>query len=138
MSSMFSAMNIGRTGVGFSHHWIDTIAHNLANVNTVTTPGEEPFRAIRPLALPNTGGPFAPTGSGVHVAAQVREGGDPDLAYDPGNPLADENGNVARPVMDMSGMMVDLMAAQRSYQANIRTVESAKEAYQSALRLGGR
>ena len=40
-------MNIGRTGVGFAHHWLDAIAHNIANVNTETTPGEDPFRAIR-------------------------------------------------------------------------------------------
>ena len=29
-----------------------------------------------------------------------------------------------------------MMIAQRAYQANLRTVESAKEAYQAALRLG--
>lgn len=132
----FSAMNIGRTGVGFAHHWIDTIAHNLANSNTLTNPQDEPFRAMRPVARPNDGGPFAPTGSGVRVALQVREGGDPDLVYEPGHPLADEDGLVARPVMDTVGMMSDLIIAQRHYQANLRTVESAREAYEAALRLG--
>jgi flagellar basal-body rod protein FlgC len=62
--SAFSAMDIGRTGVGFAHHWIDTIAHNLANANTVTAPGEEPFRALRPWRPRSAGSPFAPTGSG--------------------------------------------------------------------------
>lgn len=136
MNTTFSAMDIGRTGVGFSHHWLDTIAHNLANSNTVTAPGEEPYRAIRPLARPNMGGPFASTGSGVHVAAQVRQAGDPDLTYSPEHPLADENGLVARPVMDTVGMMSDLIIAQRHYQANVRTVQSAREAYEAALRLG--
>jgi flagellar basal-body rod protein FlgC len=44
---------------------------------------------------------------------------------------------VTMPHVDMGAQMVDLMIAQRSYQANIRTVQSAKEAYESALRLGG-
>jgi flagellar basal-body rod protein FlgC len=135
--SAFSSMNIGRTGVGFAHHWIDTIAHNLANANTLTTPGEEPFRALRPVARPIEGGPFAPTGSGVFMAEQVREEGPPPVMYDPANPLADEDGMVQLAHMDQSGMMVDLIVAQRHYQANMRTVQSARESYESALRLGG-
>ena len=136
MSTTFSAMDIGRTGVGFSHHWIDTIAHNLANINTVTATDEEPFRALRVLARPNPRGPFAETGSGVHLAAQVPDEGDPPVLFDPNHPLADENGTVAGPVMDTVGMMSDLIIAQRSYQSNLRTVQTAREAYAAALQLG--
>ena len=134
----FSAMDIGRTGVGFAHHWIDTIAHNVANANTTTNPGDEPFRAIRPIAQTQGGGPFAETGSGVRVGAIVREEGEAPLAHDPTNPLADEDGYVAKPLVDMGGQMVDMMIAQRGYQANLSTVKSAHEAYQAALQLGGR
>lgn len=137
MSTAFSAMDIGRTGVGFAHHWLDTIAHNLANANTATAPGEEPFRAIRPVARPLGREPYAPTGSGVHLAAQVRDGGDPARVHDPDHPLADEDGTVTMPRVDVAGMMTDLMVSQRHFQANLRTVEAAKEAYQAALRLGG-
>jgi flagellar basal-body rod protein FlgC len=135
--SAFSAMDIGRTGVGFAHHWIDTIAHNLANVNSATEPGGDPFRALRPVARPLGSSPFAPTGSGVVMGGQVRQGGEPPRTYDPAHPFADEEGMVTLPLVDMGSQMVDLMIAQRAYQANLRTVESAKEAYQAALRLGG-
>jgi flagellar basal-body rod protein FlgC len=40
-------------------------------------------------------------------------------------------------MVDLGGQMTDLLIANRAYQANLRTVESAREAYQSALRLGG-
>lgn len=133
----FSAINIGRTGAGFAHHWIDTIAHNLANANTVTATDEEPFRALRPVATPLTNGPYAQSGSGVVVGRQVREDGEAPIVHDPNHPLADEDGNVQKPRLDISGQMTDLIIAQRHYQANIRTVESAREAYQTALRLGG-
>lgn len=132
----FSSLEIGRTGVGFAHQWLDMIAHNMANANTVTAPGDEPFRSLRPIARPLDGGPFAETGSGVYTAAQVRDGGNPARVYDPDHPLADDDGTVTMPAVDMSGQMVDLMIAQRHYQANLKTVESAREAYQSALRLG--
>ena len=133
----FSAMQIGRTGAGFAHHWLDTIAHNMANVETRTAPGQEPFRAVQLVARPHTGGPFAATGSGVYVAAQVEAEGEAALVHDPAHPLADEAGYVQMPLVDLSGQMTDLLIAQRAYQANLRTVESAREAYQSALRLGG-
>ncbi len=133
----FSAMDIGRTGVGFAHHWIDTIAHNLANANTVTHPDDEPFRALRPVAQPLGNRPFAPTGSGVFTAGQRADAGDAPMQFDPAHSLANEDGFVAGPVVDIGGMMVDLMLAQRTYQANVRTVQSAREAYESALRLGG-
>lgn len=135
--STFSAINIGRTGVGFAHHWIDTIAHNLANSNTVTATDEEAYRAVRPVATPLGGGPFAATGSGVVMGGQFREEGDAPLAHDPNHPLADEDGMVQLPLMDSSGQMVDMIIAQRHYQSNMRTVQSAREAYQTALRLGG-
>lgn len=138
MSTTFSAIDIGRTGVGFAHHWIDTIAHNLANSNTVTAPDEEPFRAMRPLARAVQAGGFAPSGSGVATIGQVHDEGEPPLVHDPAHPLADEDGYVAMPVMDVAGMMSDLLIAQRHYQANLRTVQSAREAYEAALRLGGR
>ena len=132
----FSSMQIGRTGAGFAHHWLDAIAHNMANLETRTTPGEEPFRAIQLVARPHAGGPFSESGSGVYVAAQVEREGDAALVHDPDSPLADEDGYVQLAHVDMGGQMTDLLIAQRSYQANLKTVESAREAYQSALRLG--
>ncbi len=134
----FSAFDIGRTGMGFAHHWLDTVAHNLANANTVTNPEDEPFRALHAVARPLDRGPFSNGGSGVYMADRVREGGDAPLVHEPGHPLADEQGFVAQPVMDLAGQMVDLMAAQRTYQANVQSLQSAREAYESALRLGGR
>ncbi len=132
----FSAMDIGRTGVGMAHHWMDKIAHNLANSNTITSPDEEPFRAMRQVVQPLDDGPFARTGSGVHTVGELRDDTDPVLTYDPSHPLADEDGLVQQPVVDTGAQMVDMMLAQRHYQANLRSVSGAHEAYQAALRLG--
>ena len=135
MTTPFSAMDIGRTGVGFSRYWLDTIAHNLANANTVTGPDDEPFRARFVVAQAN-GDELAPSGSGVHVADVVEDARDPMQVYEPGHPLADENGYVTRPAVDMAGQMTDLMLAQRTLQANVRSIQTAKEAYETALQIG--
>lgn len=133
--STFSAMDIGRTGLGFSRYWMDTIAHNVANVNTVTGPGEEPFRARFVVAGVN-GDQLAPTGSGVHVADLVEDQGDAVRVYAPDHPLADGEGYVARAKVDLAGQMTDLMLAQRTFQANARSIQTAKEAYEAALQIG--
>jgi flagellar basal-body rod protein FlgC len=133
----FSAMDIGRTGAGFSKYWMDTIAHNLANVNTVNPAGEDPFRS-RMVVAQSLRGPFAPTGSGVGVAAVLEDGNEAAQIYDPAHPLADEDGVITMPVVDMAAEMSNLIIANRSYQLNLKTIETGREAYQAALRLGQR
>ena len=133
--STFSAMDIGRTGMGFSRYWLDTISHNLANANTVTGPDEDPFRARFVVASPN-GGEIVPTGSGVKVADVVEDQGDPVRVFAPDHPLADDEGYVTQAKVDLAGQLTDMMLAQRTYQANARTVQTAKEAYETALQIG--
>ena len=133
----FGTIDVATTGVTFSRYWLDTLAHNLANVNTVNPAGEEPFRARYLRAEERiggraTGGP----GEGVQLKEITVAQGDAPVVYDPQNPLANEDGYVTRAVVDMAGNMSDLIVAQRSYTMNIRVVQAAKEAYESALRIG--
>lgn len=135
--SAFGAIDIGRTGIGFAGRWVDTIAHNLANANTATAPGEEPFRA-RLLVAQALDDQIAPAGSGVATRAIVEQGGEPPRTFEPEHPLADADGYVTKPVVDLAGQLADLMLAQRTYQANSRSVQSGKKAYESALQIGQR
>jgi flagellar basal-body rod protein FlgC len=135
--STFAAMDIARTGMGFSRYWLDTISHNLANVNTVQSGDEEPFRASYVVAGANTDEIVA-SGSGVHVAGVELDRGAAAKVYDPTHPLADDEGNIVRPVVDVAGQMADMILAQRSYQLSAKSVTGAKEAYEAALRIGDR
>jgi flagellar basal-body rod protein FlgC len=136
--STFSMMDIGRTGVGFTRYWMDQISHNLANVNTVRPAGEEPFRSRLVVAQSLSGGPYASTGSGVFVRELREHAGEAARTYDPANPLADAEGYVTQPVVEMGTQMTDLILANRSYQMNLKTIETGREAYQAALRIGQR
>lgn len=133
----FSIIDIGRTGAGFSKYWLENVSHNLANLNTVRPAGEEPFRArmVEAQALQDDDGGQV---RGVGVANVQDAEGEPIRVYDPQNPMADEDGFILMPVVDMAGEMVNLIQAQRSYQLSLKVIQSGQEAYQSALRLGGR
>lgn len=135
--SSFGAMDVSRTGMGFSRYWLDVIAHNLANANNVYAPDDpDAFRARYVVAGTN-GDEIVPTGSGVHVADLEEDRGTVPIVYEPMHPLADDDGYVARSLVDPAGQMTDMILAQRSYQLNARAVTAAREAYEAALRIGG-
>jgi flagellar basal-body rod protein FlgC len=56
--------------------------------------------------------------------------------HEPGNPLADKDGNVRYPDIDLGDQMTQMMMAQRGYQANLAVIDRATQAYQAALQLG--
>jgi flagellar basal-body rod protein FlgC len=58
------------------------------------------------------------------------------VTYEPDNPLADANGMVRRPDMDLADQMVYMQLAQRGYQANVASFDKAKEAYEAILGIG--
>jgi|SRR3954451_6589689 flagellar basal-body rod protein FlgC len=127
---MFGALDAASSGVALGRTWMDAISDNVANINTVRPGGQAPFRAKEVVAqsLPGT--------SGVTVAAIEEKSGTPQVVYDPQNPLADANGNVTRPVVDMSEEMTNMLVATRLYQANLNVMSQAKEVYQAALQIG--
>lgn len=136
--STFSGIDIANTGLGFNKYWLDTVSHNLANANTVRPGDEEPFRARVVVAQQLGSEPSADAGSGVAVGAVLEQEGDAALVFAPDHPLADENGYVVRPLVDLAAQMTDLMIAQRAYQTNARSMQSSKEAYEAALQIGQR
>lgn len=132
----FDGIEIARTGLGFNKYWLDTIAQNVANINTTSTPGQDVFRARMVVAMPIEAdqGP----GGGVYVSDVVEQEGDPALVYDPTNPQADEQGYVAEAVVDLAGQMGDLVIASRAYQANMSVFSQARETLEVATTLGRR
>ncbi|MPY94780.1 MAG: flagellar basal-body rod protein FlgC [Acidimicrobiia bacterium] len=129
MSAPFAILGISASGMRTHKVWLDAIADNVANVSTVRPTDEPAFqeRFVEAQAV---------EGGGVTVGA-VRFG-DPNgrLVHDPMNPLADANGMVRAPDMDLSDQMTHLIIAQRAYQANVTTFERVRDAYSRALELG--
>lgn len=138
MATPFSAMDVAETGASFSQTWINTLAHNIANVNTVRSPDEEPFKAMLVVARERVDGDLAPTGSGVEVVATTRTELENPRAFDPTHPMADDDGYVTLPAVDLASHMSDLIIAQRSFQANVKAIKSAEEMYRSSLSIGAR
>jgi flagellar basal-body rod protein FlgC len=128
--STFNAIGVAGSGVTVYRKWLDAVADNIANINTTTRTSENAFQARYVEAR------AAQDGNGAEVAGIQYGSAEGVLAYEPENPLADAEGYVRRPDIDMGNQMAQLMMAQRSYQANLSVVDRARESYTAAINLG--
>jgi flagellar basal-body rod protein FlgC len=133
--SMFGSLSVSASGMDVYQTWIDAISDNIANVNTVRSTDDEAFRQ-RMVVAQSVGGEGGQIGSGARVAG-IRLGNTVgQLRYDPDHALADDDGLVRAPDIDLAQQMTHLIVAQRSYQANVSVFERARDAYQRALEIG--
>ncbi|MCU1659520.1 MAG: flagellar basal body rod protein FlgG [Pseudonocardiales bacterium] len=132
---MFDAIDTSGTGLSVYRTWIDTIANNIANVNDESPTSGPAFQAQFVQAEPIATGPDG-VGHGVHATGLPRSSAAGIPTYDPQSPVADQNGYVRRPDIDMSQQMGNLIMAQRAFQANANVVDRAKDVYQAAIAIG--
>ncbi|MFY0407008.1 flagellar basal body rod protein FlgC [Solicola sp. PLA-1-18] len=127
--SAFSELNIAGSGLTMHQRWLDALSDNIANVNTVRSTDQAAFQARFVSARSAAGG-------GVTVGPE--SAGDPvgRLTYQPDHPLADEEGYVRMPDIDMASQMSQLVMAQRGFQAQAAVVKNAQDTYSSALSIG--
>ena len=111
---------------------LNTTASNLANANSVSTTKEGAFRALKPVFKTVTGGEGIAT---VQVSQVVSSNTDPTKRHDPGNPLADKNGDVWDAGVDQAGELVEMMETARQYQNNVQVLQTAKSLTLDTLRL---
>jgi flagellar basal-body rod protein FlgC len=131
--AIFGAIDTSASGLRVYRTWLDAVSDNIANLNTVRPTGQEAFRGRYVLAeaVGDEG-----SGRGARVVGAVFGNAEGRLVHDPGHPLADADGMVRYPDIDLSEQMTHLIMAQRGYQANLAVVERARDAYQAALGLG--
>ena len=132
---MYGSIDISATGLDTARLWLEVISHNMANLDTVRPSDQEPFRALL-LEVEESTQQLARGGSGVTPSGLQRSTGEPQRVYDPDHPLADADGTLIRPVVELAAEMSNLIIATRMYQVNLRAIQSSQEAYQSALRIG--
>ncbi len=125
--SIQSILSVASSALTAQSLRISLIAQNLANADSVASPEGGPYQRRMPVfATIPLQGDAGIEGMGVKVTAVLRDQAPPKMAYDPSNPLADASGNVKEPSINPVLEMVDMLQASRSYEANLSTLESAR------------
>jgi flagellar basal-body rod protein FlgC len=137
---MLSALDVSASALTAQRMRINTIAGNLANMSTPydENSGAEPYQPRFVIFQPDesVGGGGA---AGVKVASVEVAAQEPRWKYEPGNPLAKQDGPhkgcVAYPNIDMIGEFTDALEASRSYEANLGVMDITKDMAQQTLRI---
>jgi flagellar basal-body rod protein FlgC len=134
----YTSIEVSATGLSAERLAMDTIANNIANVNTTRTAEGGPFkRQLVVFAQKNeptsaaagaAGDANDPARSraGVDVVGIVKDQSPDRLVYDPSHPDADPQGYVHMPNIEIVKEMVDMMAASRAYEANVTAIQEAR------------
>ena len=128
--STFNAIGTAASGVTVSRKWLDAVSDNIANIDNVSRTSENAFQARYVIAQE------AQDGNGAQVGGIAYGSAEGKLSYEPDNPLADTEGYVRRPDIDLGGQMAQMIMAQRAYQMNLAVVDRAKDSYTAAIQLG--
>ena len=151
--SFFSSLDISGSGLTAQQTRMDTIADNIANVNTTQTTQGGPYQreetifmpispdtingAPPPPPVPNAfGGTTQQRSNGVMVTSITADKTAGRLVYDPTNPQANKNGYVTYPNVNLVTEVADMMGATRAYQANVTALNATKTMAEKALGIG--
>lgn len=144
---IFDAINISASALTAEKTRIDIINKNMANVNTTRATGGMPYRRQMVVFEENKGSSFEDyldkhsnrfNGKGVSISEVVEDETPYKLKYEPGHPDADEDGYVMLPNVETVKEMVDMIDAQRAYEANITAMNANKSMLMKALDIGRR
>ena len=127
---------------------LNTTASNIANADSVSSSVDQTYRAREPVfavalnqSLENQGFdydnmPASEAGEGVKVLGIVESEAPLRQVYNPNSPMANEDGYVFYPNVNVVEEMANMMSASRSFQANVEIMNTAKTMMQRVLTLG--
>src|SRR5512141_2028767 len=137
-----SALNVSASALSVERTRVNLAASNLANAETTRGPDGKPYRRLDPVleAVPFeeslSGAGAAESGvSGVRVAEITQDEGPGRKVYNPAHPDADASGYVTLPNVNPVHEIVNLISAQRGYDANATAIDTLKTMATRALEI---
>jgi flagellar basal-body rod protein FlgC len=131
---LFNTMRISASGLSAERLRMDTITSNITNAQT--TRGEDGKPYVRKIAVFQENLDNAKGLNGVKAVGIVDDESPLTKVYDPTHVDADEDGYVTMPNVNILNEMADMIAASRSYEANVNTLDATKSMFMKTLEIG--
>lgn len=142
--SLSSIFDIAGSGMNAQSVRLNTTASNIANAESASSSTDEVYRGRHPLFHSTFLNDMSQSGMnlpqrervGVEVAGIVESDAPLQRRYEPEHPLADDQGYVFYPNVNVVEEMTNMISASRSFQMNVEVMNSAKQMLQRVITLG--
>ncbi len=138
MINLLSGIDSAASALDAERVRMDVVSQNIANVDTTRGPDGKPYQrqqvVFETILQAQQGADAAGLPSQMlHVSKIQNDSRPPRLVYNPGHPDANAQGMVAMPDINIHEEMVDMIAASRTYEANLAVVKNARTLAMQAL-----
>ncbi len=134
--SMFNILDISASAMHAQTVRLNTIASNMANVDSISSNSEETYRSKQPVFQTILEGSEHEPRGGVRVKEIVESQEPLKMEYAPNHPMANEEGYIFRPNVNVVEEMANMMSASRSYETNIEVMNTSKQLLLRTIQLG--
>jgi flagellar basal-body rod protein FlgC len=145
MMSFSNIFDVAGSGMSAQSLRLNTIASNLANAQSAASSADQVYRARHPVFATVqqdafeqafSQNPAQQAAGGVQVRGIIESDAPLQQRYEPDHPLANDEGYVFYPNVNVVEEMTDMMSASRSFQMNVDVMDAAKSMMQRVLTLG--
>ena len=131
--SLLKVFNISGSAVSAQSQRLNVVASNLANAESVAGPDGQSYKA-RQVVFQSQ--PTKDGDAGVRVSSVIEHDAPAKRVYEPGHPMADQEGYVTQSNVNVVEEMVNMISASRSYQNNVEVMNTARQLLQKTLQMG--
>ncbi|SEK70413.1 flagellar basal body rod protein FlgC [Nitrosovibrio tenuis] len=140
--SLFNIFTVAGSAMTAQSQRLNVVASNLANADSAVSSNGQPYKAKQvvfvstPFTQDADPGSTASGTHGVRVSKIIENQSPMKLLHEPAHPLANEEGYVTMPNVNVVEEMVDMISASRSYQNNVDMMNTAKTLLLKTLSIG--
>ncbi|MDG6773377.1 flagellar basal body rod protein FlgC [Thiomicrorhabdus sp. ZW0627] len=134
--SMFNILDISASAMHAQTVRLNTVASNMANADSVSSNKDETYRSKQPVFQTILDRTTNEPKGGVRVKEIVESQAPLKMEYNPNHPMANEEGYIFRPNVNVVEEMANMLSASRSYETNIEVMNTSKQLLLRTIQLG--
>lgn len=135
--SLFNVFDVAGSALQAQSIRLNTTSSNMANANSISSSTGNTYRARQPVFSPLMK-QFDEQGAnvGVRVLGIVESDKPLRREHSPDHPMADEEGFIYLPNVNVVEEMANMISASRAYQTNVEVMNSAKQMLLRTIAIG--
>ncbi|ROQ22620.1 flagellar basal body rod protein FlgC [Gallaecimonas pentaromativorans] len=135
--SLYRIFDIAGSAMSAQSVRLNTTASNLANADSISSSVNTTYKSRQPVfAAALDDAQADQQGVGVKVLGVVESQKPLVKEYNPDHPMADKDGFIYKPNVNVVEEMTNMISASRSYQTNVQVADTAKQMLMRTLQLG--